>query len=336
LYTLEANEEKVDGRIIVITFLASPKPFKGPVKEHQYRAIRSWQSAAPGAEVILYGNSYGIEAVEQDLSVRIQRNVASTPSGLPYFGAIAEHAAEYGKYDLQVFLNCDILLSGVFSAMQKIPYEHYLLIGQRVDLAEGVVIEVLKRFWTVDLRQYVDSGKVTLHSPAGMDYFCFRRGMWKGLPPVAIGRAGYDNALFAYCLQRKIPIIDATLSVAALHQYHDYGHVIGGHKYVWKGEEAKNNFKNAGGAWSAPMVSDSHYILQNASLQLWPCRGDRLRCIELNFRYEKNIPVVAWILRLIWRGCQAIGMKSVPQFPLREIIEAFIRLEKSNVEIIEK
>lgn len=55
----------------MITFLASPKPFKGIAKEQQYRAIRSWLAAAKDVEVILYGDSDGIDEAGLDLGVQV-------------------------------------------------------------------------------------------------------------------------------------------------------------------------------------------------------------------------------------------------------------------------
>ena len=213
----------------MITFLASPKPFQGIAKEHQYRAIRSWLAAADDAEVILYGGSAGIDEAGNDLGVRVQKQIGCAPSGVPYFGAIASHAAEHGRHDLQVYLNCDILLAGIQPGLRD-RFDRFLLIGQRIDLGEGVVVELAQGDWFQRLKDLAGEGKVTLHSPSGIDYFGFRRGMWQTLPTIVIGRCGYDNALLAYFMRNRIPIVDGTFAVTALHQFHDYGHVQGGRR----------------------------------------------------------------------------------------------------------
>jgi hypothetical protein len=306
----------------MITFLASPKPFRGIAKEHQYRAVRTWLAAAENAEVILYGDSDGIEEAGVDLGVRVQKQIGSAPSGIPYFGSIVQHAAEHGKYDLQVYLNCDILLTGIQPALKQIEFDQFLLIGQRIDLGEDVFVDLAQDDWTERLNDLAGAGKIKLHYPTGIDYFGFRRGMWKDLPTIIIGRCGYDNALIAYCMRNRIPIVDGTFSVTALHQFHDYGHVAGGQKTVARGSDAMHNIHQAGGPHGATMVSDAGYTVDNSQITYRPCRGDRLRHLELKVRYEMNRPNTALALRLIWRGLHAAGITRVPQPALAEVLDA--------------
>ena len=97
----------------------------------------------------------------------------------------------------------------------------FLLTGQRIDiLADGT-----KR----------------LHRPSGMDYFVFRRGMFRDLPRVLMGRAYCDSALVAYCLRKGISVVDASFALRVEHQFHDYGHVKGGRTAIWQGEDARAN-----------------------------------------------------------------------------------------------
>ena len=314
----------------MITFLASPKPFKGIALENQYRAIRSWLNTADNVEVILFGDSFGIEEAGMNLGVKVVKEVTSTPSGIPYFGSIALYASEHGKYDLQVYLNCDIIVSGILPALRKIDFSQFLLIGQRIDLSEGLFVDFTKNNWSSTLRQLAEAGKATLFPPSGIDYFGFRRGLWKDLPLVVIGRAGYDNALLAYCLRHRIRIIDATYSVIALHQFHDYGHVRGGQQAVWLGEDAQNNYHQAGGTHSRTMVSDASYVLKNNLITLWQCRGNQLRRLELILRYEMGWNKTGLILKMIWRGLHAIGLIQVSQLSLEDTLNSCICACESN------
>ena len=67
----------------MLTFLSSPKPFRGKDKENQYRAIRNWLNAVDGAEVILYGDSAGIDEAGLELNVNVIKEVESSSSGVP-------------------------------------------------------------------------------------------------------------------------------------------------------------------------------------------------------------------------------------------------------------
>jgi len=305
----------------MITFLASPKPFKGFAKEIQYRAVRSWLAAGDDVEVILYGDSAGSDEAGSDLGVQVVKQIACAPSGIPYFGSIVAHAAEHGKHDLQVYINCDILLDGIVSALLGTSFPCFLLIGERIDLAEGVVLDMTRADWRNRLKELIHAGQATLHGPTGIDYFVFRRGFWAGLPPIIIGRGCYDNALLAHCFRERVPIIDATPRVLALHQYHDYKHVQGGLDTVFYGNESEQNAKAAGGRRSATMISDATYVLRPSGLEHQPCRGDRLRWLELKMRYEVDWPTTAMALRLFWRGLYAVGITRVPQLSLAEVMD---------------
>lgn len=100
----------------------------------------------------------------------------------------------------------------------------FLLTGQRIDILED--------------------GAKQLHRPSGMDYFVFRRGMFHDLPKVWMGRGYCDSALVAYCLRRGIPVIDASFALRVEHQFHDYGHIVGGQNVAYQGAEAMENKRN--------------------------------------------------------------------------------------------
>jgi hypothetical protein len=131
--------------------------------------------------------------------------------------------------------------------------------------------------------------------------------MWKGLQQITIGRGGYDNALLDFCRKNHFPIIDCTLSVIALHQFHDYNHVSGKQDFVFLGEEAKQNLAVAG-KYSLLSVSDADYILDNLTLVHIPCRGDYIRETELNWRYRKGFKFGSLMLRAIWRVLDTVKL----------------------------
>lgn len=304
----------------MLTFLSSPKPFRGKDKENQYRAIRNWLNAVDGAEVILYGDSAGIEEAGLELNVNVIKEVESSSSGVPYFQAITDHAAVHGKYDMQIYLNCDILLSGIFKASNVLKMEKFLFIGQRIDLSEGVIVEEPSASFKKIVYRYFHEKKLKMHESTGIDYFMFRRNMWNGLRPIVIGRAGYDNALLTFCKENQYSIIDGTLSVIALHQFHDYNHVSGNEKFVFGGTDAKHNLIVAG-KYSLLSVSDADYILDNYFLLHNPCRGDTLRSIELDLRYIRKWRYVSLGLRAVWRILNWLKIFSKVEYTIDKLIE---------------
>jgi hypothetical protein len=270
-------------------------------------------------EVILYGDSPGTAAACGELGIRHVPKIESTGRGIPYFGAITEHAAVHARYDIQVYLNCDILLTPHFlRAIENIQFPHFLMIGQRIDLSEGIEIDAADPELINHLNVLAQTGSITLHPPFGSDYFAFRRGMWIAPPPVVIGRAGYDNALIAYCLRRRIPIVDATLAVPALHQFHDYSHVVGDVREVFEGEDANSNLEYVVND-AIPILEDADFLLTGGRLEPSRGRGDWLWKYFLQCRY-REIPILPSLLRLLWRIQLKLGLRYKWLPTLKEVL----------------
>ena len=77
-----------------------------------------------------------------------------------------------------------------------------------------------------------------------IDYFLFPKGLYyKKIPEFVIGRPGWDNWLLWYPLSQRVPLVDASAAVVAVHQNHDYAYHPAGEKGVWEGEEARENYR---------------------------------------------------------------------------------------------
>ena len=61
------------------------------------------------------------------------------------------------------------------------------------------------------------------------DYFILGAGMfpWDEVPGVVVGRPGYDNYLVSLALQRGVSVVDATVTLTALHQSGRDGNLAG-------------------------------------------------------------------------------------------------------------
>jgi len=285
----------------MITILASPKPFIGIDKENQYRAINNWKTISCRYEIILYGNSIGIENAGKDLNVKVVNQIRSTENGIPYFGAIVEHASKYGEYDTQLFLNCDILLSNIDEVLFNVKFQNFLIIGQRIDLSEGTIIDQSISDFEILKKELLNLNKAKLHEPTGVDYFIFKKNQWNNIDEIVIGRGGYDSALLNFTKKSGIPIIDATNSIIALHQFHNYNHVKGSEQTVFYGIDAKNNLLHAG-KHSLLTISDSDYAINKDEILYFPCRGDKIRQFELFLRYKIKLVLISKFVRLFWRA----------------------------------
>ena len=80
-----------------------------------------------------------------------------------------------------------------------------------------------------------------------------------------IGRPGWDNWLLWYPMSIKVPVVEASGAVVAVHQNHDYGYHPEGEKGVWEGEEARENYRLHAGKFRT--LDDATYVLRDGELR---------------------------------------------------------------------
>ena len=234
----------------MLTLFSTPKPFVGHINVIQRNAIRSWRRLHPDAEIILVGDDEGTAEVCKELGIRHINDVKRNKYGTKYLAGIYDQVQEVARHEILCHVNCDIILMSDFTAAAQSvlkTHERFLMAGQR---------------WDVDMRSLLDFGQVdweaTLRRLASetnhqrpkqwIDYFLFRRGLYyKKIPEFVIGRPGWDNWLLWYPISIRVPVVDASRTVIAVHQNHDYGYHPEGEKGVWCGEEAQENYRLCAG-----------------------------------------------------------------------------------------
>ncbi len=309
----------------MFSFLASPKPFEGPIRDIQRRAIASWRAIHPDAEILLYGGEPGSFSEVVGPGVRHFPAIATSETGAPRFDALTEHASREARSDIQVYLNCDIILPPDFGERiaPALRTKKFLVVGQRIDLGEGVEFDLSERDWLAALRRLAVSGAAELHAPTGVDFFVFPRGLWSGLDPLIVGRGGYDGALLAFCLRRGVPIVDVSRVVPALHQFHGYGHLAGGFLESNRGAEALRNCRLHDVLHSAPCISDADLELADHRLVRSRARGDWLRAAEITVRYRWRMKYASYLLRAIWRFRELAGYAAGSHPKLGELLDGY-------------
>ena len=166
------------------------------------------------------------------------------------FGEMVTAVERSIEADVLMYANADVL----FDRVQIARLRGWLNVGKMAELTRKFLVTGQR----VDI---LSDGKKRLHRPSGMDYFIFKRGMFRDLPKVFMGRAYCDNALVAYCLRKGIPVIDASYALRVEHQFHDYGHIAGGRSAVWLGEEAMSNKRENNLRDFGPNVLDATHTL---------------------------------------------------------------------------
>lgn len=282
----------------MLTLFAIPKAFTGEIGRIQRNALTSWLALDPPPEVILLGDDAGTAEVAQEFGVKhlpdIQRNAYGTPLMNSMFAA----AQAVGQGSLFVYINADIvLLQDFIDSVQQVPFQRFLLTGQRwnVDF-EGVLQAGAD--WEPHLRDRVaQAGK--LAGPQATDYFVFSRDTLTEIPPFAIGRLCFDNWMLYKALNLNIPLIDATDSVTAIHQNHDYNHHPQGRDWIFLGPEAQQNLALLGG---------EHYTYFMLDLANWQLTLQGLRRPPLSWERLDRLLDMLPLARPAWRPIAQVGL----------------------------
>lgn len=222
----------------MITIIAVPKAFSGKISLIQKGAVKSWLTINPRPEIILLGNESGISQLSRRCGLKHVRKISRNGHGTPLLDQVFTIANRTAKNKIVLYINCDIILeNGVIETIKFVSskFNRFLIVGRR----------------------YEESG--ILKGPSWIDYFIFTKGLFKNIPPFAIGRTFWDKWLIWYAKINNYPIIDATETIIVLHQSHSYSK--NGTKYIWEGDEALNNIKLAGGWAHGCTISDADYKL---------------------------------------------------------------------------
>jgi hypothetical protein len=245
----------------MLTIFTIPKAFRDHTGIIQTNAINSWLRLRPQPEVILFGNDEGTASIASQLGIRHVPDVQCNEYGTPLLNSIFKTAQDIASNPLTCYINADIILLRDFiPAIRQIHMPLFLLVGQRWDLDLTEYIDFASPVWEKELRARL-AKKGKLHPPTGIDYFVFPRNMYAEIPAFAIGRTTWDNWLIYQARFLRIPVIDVTEVVVAIHQNHGYARLPQSVEGPWKGPERNRNLELAGGLAHAFTLLDANMVL---------------------------------------------------------------------------
>jgi hypothetical protein len=256
----------------MVTLFTTPKPFVGHNAVIQWNALKSWTLLHPDVEVILFGDEDGAAETCRKLGLRHEPQVRRNENGTKYLNYIFDRAYQLSRHNFLCYANCDIMLTSDFwSALKVISkrHSHFLMIGRRWDTNINELWNFSQPDWEGQLRSLVLlRGKQS--GPSWIDYFCFSRDLFYGkMPSFLIGRHGWDPWLPWFACNSKVPLIDASRMVMAVHQNHDYSYLKQGASGAHSKEEVHYNW-NLGGAtsWHYYAVNAATEVLSRGGLQV--------------------------------------------------------------------
>jgi hypothetical protein len=250
----------------MLTIFSVPKPFKGHIAIIQENAIKSWKKLLPKCEIILYGDEQGTKEICDKFDLIHITNIKKNEYGTPTLDYIFKSAQNNAKNEILCYVNADIiLLNDIITTINRIPFQKFVLVGQRRDVNIYNNLNFEEPRWENNLTEYV----LKNHKPfnGGIDYLIFSVGIFNKLPPFAVGRAMWDNWMIYNSRKLNIPTIDTTQTINAIHQNHSYSHIPQKTGTNYSGPESDNNFILSGGRriylWN---LDDVNWFLTSSDL----------------------------------------------------------------------
>ena len=222
----------------------------------------------PRPEIYLFGEEEGVAEIATELCVNHLSDVARNEFGTPMLDALLHRARSFVRTPLVCYVNSDIILLGEFlDAVSRIQEEfpRFLAVAHRlnVELTETLDFETDGE---AKLRREILPAGIP-GNPTAIDVFVFPPAVYQQVPPLAIGRAWFDQWLIKEARRQLIPVVDLTKLARAIHQNHEYGHIAGGQKAAYWGEEARRSLAIYGGVPHAFTLLDStHELLPGGSI----------------------------------------------------------------------
>jgi hypothetical protein len=260
-----------------LTLLGMPKPFRGHIGVIQRNAIQSWTKLLPRPEIYLCGIEDGVPEVAAEFRVHHIPEMPCNEFGTLLLGVVLERAREISNTPILCYANCDIILLQEFAdaiAVVQRQFAKFLAVAQRtnIDLAEELNFnqDGEKRLRS----EILPVGKTGHHT--AIDVFVFPREMYQDVPPLALGRAWFDQWLIKDARKRNVPVVDLSHVARAIHQNHEYGHIAGGQKGAYWGEEAQRSLAIYGGVPHEYTLLDvSHEMLADRRIRRVRYRRER-------------------------------------------------------------
>jgi hypothetical protein len=296
----------------MLTLFSIPIAFQGHAGTAQWNALQSWKRLHPEIEVILFGDEPGTREVCQQLGLRHEGKIALSPAGVPLLNEVFGRVNRVASHRLLCYANGDMILTAdLVKAVKHLgSHARFFLTGRRHDLLITDRLNFEDPAWESCLR----ARGAYLHPAKGIDYCVYPRETLGEIPPFIIGRNYWDTWLLYRARQLRMPVVDATEQVLAIHQSHDLaGRGRTRQEIAWN--------RKLAGAGVYFNIDDATYELTDAGIRRkprsgraivrffdsellihWPCFYSVLSLAE--FRRARSFRQV---LLLPWRGMRKFG-----------------------------
>jgi hypothetical protein len=281
----------------MITLFACPKPFQGHIDLIQRNALKSWTLLSPRPEIMLMGAEKGVAEICQEFNLIHVPDVEQTEYGTPLVSSVFQLGQSRASAPVVCYINSDIMLMDDFTraietVAAKMP--RFLALCQRTDIDIREAWNFASADWEADLKNLL-AQKGSLHAPTGIDFFCFPKGMYADIPPLVIGRPGFDNWLVWRARTLGFPIVDVTEAVTIAHQNHPSTYVkqtLSSQEFDTLGSKDDESWIKSEGKW-VELIPDAktniRLVPDEKNLNIWAATWQ----VDRNGRLKRR----RWLLK---------------------------------------
>jgi len=255
----------------MISFFTTCKPFRGHDGVVQRNALKSWTLLHPEIEVVVFGDEEGAAEVCAEFGMRHEPSVDRYQSRLPYLSSMFGRAQEVARHDYLCYSNCDIIFLPSFLeafAAARRAHADFLGVGRRWDVDVEGILDFDRNGWDQELRALaVNHGRKM--DDYWIDFFLFRKGLYKEMPPLIVGHCYWDNWMIWKTLSLGVPVIDLSDATVPVHQNHGYSPESGRVKGLSIDPLSQHNLQVIGGLkYTRTIKAATHRLGQGGKVGL--------------------------------------------------------------------
>ena len=248
----------------MLTIFSCPKPFREHIDTIQRNAIRSWTLLKPRPEIILIGDEEGVSDVCREYGLRHIPALDCNEIGTPLVKSVFDIGRTHAGNRVLAYVNADIILLDDFvSAVSRVTGllngRPFLLLGGRWNV-KAIDIDFSDLSWQEKAKQFA-SASGWFDGEIAMDYFIFPKDIDWQLPPFLLGRSSWDSYFCYRAEKMRMPVIDVSQAVTAIHQDHQYTHMKAGADLTMKNREVNYNFRLLGFGKRYTIRDCTHYLV---------------------------------------------------------------------------
>ena len=290
--TFSLQETRMDTNT-VLTLFTTFKESHSKLYIHR-NTIRNWGLLSPDVIPVLFID-WNISSSVVDYARQWKWHIFPAPrmsnSGIPVLRHMFLEAQRLFNTTFYAYANGDILfdrnLTDTLHELKRLQKNvtNILVVGRRLNWKIQWQQNVSK---LEEIGRYAKSAK--LFTPYAQDYFISSRNgyPWSTIPDFVVGRINYDNWLVVTAMKKKIPLVDATKTITALHQTDFRGNREGfeapTEKY-FNVNLAGRNFPFHAGYTSCAHFSTGRY---NGLFAIEETKFNGNKCVDVTIPYIRN------------------------------------------------